>query len=279
MDLLAWLFSADLGRDKLALLVACTLAIHALATNLVWRLFYAGSGRGLVLRLGGSWIGRSMAQIARLLYYVGVPLAVLWRGDHAQMGVPSTLSGVRGGDAVLHLLGLSQAQDLIHVGVGLGMGAGALCVLVALWVWYARAVPDAVGGCETRFVGAPPLRPTVPWWQALREALFLQPFWAFYRSFGATLTSDAVYVAFLGLALVALSWLLDPLRRNGLRSASRGYAIARDWAVALFTAFVAMRVHALWVLILMHSAWLWASDQVLRSVFRFPAGSTSCSYR
>jgi hypothetical protein len=262
MDRLAWLLSPELGRAQFALLVVCTLAMRVLAATLVWRLFYLGTGHKFVVSIGHSWIGQWAVQITRLLYYVGIPLATLGRRDLRQMGLPGTLAGVQGGDLVFYLLGVDKTQDLMQVGVGIAMGVGALALLVAVWVWYARVLPSAGEW------------PAVPWWKALREAFFLQVLWAFYRSFVSTLTLDGIYVAFSGLALVAVSWLFDPLRRSGAYSAYRGYVVAQDWMFALFTALMAIEIDSLWLLVLMHSVWLWAGDQVLRSVSRFPARST-----
>ena len=82
-DVLIWLFSPELGRDKLALLVLCAEAMHVLAATLSWR-----------MRPGRSWFGRWVVQLLRLLYYVGIPWAVLWRGAViAQMGIPVLTDG------------------------------------------------------------------------------------------------------------------------------------------------------------------------------------------
>jgi hypothetical protein len=131
---------------------------------------------------------------------------------------------------------------------------GGVCVFVAAWAWYARMNVDRV---EWR---------AVPWWKALREALFFQIVWAFYRAVVSTQTSNAVYVSFICLALVSVSWLLNPFRRTDPGDLPRAYPIARDWTLALLTAFAAVALRPLWLLVLMHCTWLGVSDRILKSM-------------
>lgn len=239
-DVLNWLFSPELGRDKLALLVLCAEAMYVLAATLSWR-----------MRPGRSWFGRWVGQLLRLLYYVGIPWAVLWRGAViAQMGIPTTYAGDRVVALALRLLGLSGAHDVLHVGKGLVLGVGALVLLVALWVWYARVAPDVISAGSS-----------VPWWIALREALFLQVQWAFYRAFMALLTSNQVYIAFGSVALIVFPWLLDPRRRHDLLT-SRGFLVVQDGVCALFTGYLSLSSSALWLLVVMHTLWLWVGGRV-----------------
>jgi hypothetical protein len=228
-------------------------ALYGLATHLTWRLVHVGTGRKFILALGRAWIGRWICQALRLLYYMGIPFAVLWRGAlFSEMGIPTTYVEHMGDDVVLGLLSLAGIADIAHLGTWALTAGGALCLLIAIWVWYARTMPSLDY----------PI-PEIPWWRALREALFLQALWAFYRAFASTLTLEPVHIAFVSLALVTLSWLISPRRRHDLFT-SRGYAVARDWMFALFTACITLVGNSLYVLILMHALWLWTSDRVLR---------------
>lgn len=253
-ELLTWLLSADLSREKLTLLVWCTALVYVLAAQLRWRLLYAGAGRGLVRSMGRSWVGQWSAQGGRLLYYVGIPGVILWRQKlFPAMGIPTTWSGSKG-SFIWHMLGLDEPGNLMRICTAVTMWGGGVCLLAFVWVWHVRTTP------EVKFASA------VAWWQTWREGLFLQALWAFYRGVISMWTGNPVYVAFLAWGLVALSWSLDPLRRHHLHDASQGYRIVRDWMLALFTAFVAMTVHSLGVLVLMHTGWLWASDRILHSL-------------
>ncbi len=239
--LLAWLFSPELGRDKLALLVLCAWATFIVGANLAWR-----------LQLGRSWIGRTIRQAFRFVHYLGIPVLLLWRGVWVvQTGVPTTYVGEGRLDLALQFLGLGGVQDLWQIGRGVVLSAGALLLLTALWVWYARAAP----------VSNEDLVP-VSWWVALREALLYQVYWAFYRGVIALWTGDRVHIAFASLGLVALSWVFSPQRRHDLFTA-QGYLVVQDWACALFTSLLSLSVSTLWLLLLSHTLWLLIGSRVL----------------
>ena len=248
-----WLLFDDLGREKLALLVVCMLAIYALSAHLAWRLRHREMPCQVLEAGFRSWIGRGLGHFLRLLYHVGIPLVVLWRGALVhQIGIPTTYAGDRGMDAILHLLNLTDARDVIGPGLGLVMGGGALCLLVVVWIWYVRTVPTAPGAY-----------PRISWFVALWEACLMQVSWAFYRSFVYTFTADRVRVAFITLALVTFSWLLNPQRRHNLFTRC-GHSVVRDWMLVLFTSAIFLVSGALWVLIPLHALWVWVSARTLR---------------
>jgi hypothetical protein len=273
--LLDWLLSASFGREKLALLVLCQAGIYALSSQLVWRMRCAGAGQGFLVSLGRSWFGRWMGQVARLVYFVGVPLAVLWRdapsGDvYREMGIPTTYVG--GGDAnqVLLLLGLGEAEALRQLSAGVAIGGASLVLLLVLWVWYVRAVL-----ARPEFQPSGTLR-AVPWWNALQEALYAQLLWALYRGAAATWIVDRTMAAFVGLVLAVFPWVLDPGRRRSLFSL-RGHLVVQDWLFALLTAFLSLSVRAIWFLVLMHTCWMWLTGRMLAHLSRpyaFRAAST-----
>jgi hypothetical protein len=186
------------------------------------------------------------------MYYLGIPVAVLWRGALlSQVGLPSTYSGDQLGEAVLRALSVAGMQDARLIGSGITIGVGTLCLLAAVWVWYARTVTRGQSGLAN-----------VPWWVALREASYLQAMWAFYRGVVSAWDADRMQVALISLALVTAAWLLDPQRRHDL-FAPRGYLVVLEWVCALFTAAISTVLPVLWVLILMHALWIWVSGRLL----------------
>jgi hypothetical protein len=266
-DPFTWLLSDDLGPDKVALLVLCMLAIYVLSAQLDWRWRQAGArpggaGWGAVYALGRSWFGRWTSQTLRLFYHVGIPLVVLWRGALVrEMGIPTTFVGFApmgkwDGAAILSMLGMEEARDVYRLMRGLAAGGGTLGVLIVLWVWYARTI------LSTAEPGPSVPLPAVPWWEALRGALFLQLLWALYRGFATVLIANPVHAAFASLALVSIPWMLDPRRWHDLFT-SRGYLVVQDWLFALLTVFVSLTTQALWFLILVHALWRWVSGRVL----------------
>jgi hypothetical protein len=256
--LLNWLLSAPFGNEKLALLVLCMAGIHVLWAQLAWRMRSSKHSLGF---LGRSWFGRWVVQVLRLVYYVGVPLVVLWRGAldgdlYREMGIATTYVGPWDSAFPLLLLGLGQPESVQQLSIGATIGGVSLGALFAIWMWYGRTV--LVRGAPEESWGAR----AVPWWDALREALYAQPLWALYRTLAATLTTDRLTVVFAGLALTTLLSILDPRRRHALFGA-RGYLVVRDWLFALFTAFLSLYVRALWFLVLMHALWMWFSGRLL----------------
>jgi hypothetical protein len=268
-DTWRWLLFADLGREKLALLVLCTIILYVVASNLAWRLGRPGSEGKFIVRVGRSWIGRGLGQGLRLLYYAGIPAAVLWRGALVrEMGIRTTYVGTWDGAAVLQLLGVVTAQDMADLARGLAVIAGAAVVLILLWTWYSREI-SARQDPHAAF----PIQ-EVPWWLVLREALFAQLLWALYRGCVVQWTSRGIYVAFVSLALITLPWLLNPQRRQGLYTTDRAHVVVRDWMCALFTAFASLIIPSLWVLVLGHVLWIWTSGRTLAHFAQVPLRMT-----
>jgi hypothetical protein len=261
---LAWLLDGELGRDKLALLVLCTLSISVLAAQVRWRL-----RRSPILKrgiLGRTWVGRWLLESLRLFFCVGIPLTLLGRGALVrEMGLPLTLVGeVQAGDAVpawtwisrvLAWLELTDALSLARLGAGLAVGVGALVTLVAVWVWYERTV---LASADFRFEG----RPGVSWADAVRQALLAQFLWAFYRGVSLLLVPQRAQAALLALGLISIPWALHPRHRRDLLS-TRGYQVVQEWLLALFTVLVSLATNQLWFLIVMHTLWVWVSGRLL----------------
>jgi len=263
-EILAWLLDGEFGRDKLALLVLCTLAISVLAAHVRERLRRSPAAqRGT---RGQTWVARWGSESLRLLFCLGIPLGVLARGALVrEMGVPTTLVGeAQAGDAVpawtwirrvLAWLELTDAASLARLSVGLAVGAGACALLVAVWVWYVRKV---LATSNLRF----DVSPAVPWWEALRQALLAQFLWAFYRGFARLLVPNRAQAALLALALISIPLALHPQHRRDLLS-SRGYRVVEEWLLALLTVLVSLATHQLWFLIAMHTLWVWVGRRAL----------------
>ncbi|MBN1583816.1 MAG: hypothetical protein JXA89_24125 [Anaerolineae bacterium] len=254
-----WLLSADLEREKLALLVLCMIVGYVLSTNLVWRLFYLSkSGVSGERSTRWSWIGIWVKQVGRLLYYVGVPCIVFARGALLyQAGIPMTWVA-RSNSVPWYQLVANEMLNLESIGMAAAVWIGGVCLFSAVWIWYARV---GAGGVK---------RQSIALWQAFREALFFQMLWAFYRGVISMILSNPAIVAFVVVALVSVSWLLSPLRRKSSGDLACGYQTVRDWILALLTACAAPGIRLLWLLVLMHWLWLWTSDRILNSVAASP---------
>lgn len=227
---LRWLLSPNMGQDKLTLLFLCLPTAHVLSTNLLYRVERVRPWEWLC-RVERSWAWRWLAQLVRAAYYVGVPLAVFWRGTSVwQVGLPDTY-------------GASLPVGVMDLALTVALGMGALGLSVAIWVWYINAVP--------RVEEEKPL----PWWEALREAGFAQSLWALYRGILRMMPMDSIYASFASLIVVTITYVLDPRRRGELPT-PRGHLVVQEWMHALFTACLSPIVHFWILLIPFHSLWL-----------------------
>jgi len=266
VELVAWLLGEEMGRDKLALLVLCTLSISVLVAHLGWRLRRSGEQRRRMAR--GTWVRYWLVESCKLFFYVGIPLVVLARGALVrEIGVPVTLVEPNNASSTepafashwiargLAWIEMTDVRSLVRMGAGLAAGSGALVVLVTVWVWYVRTVlPSASLVIE-------PL-PAVVWSDALRQAFLSQFLWAFYRGFALLLVPQRVQAALLALALISAQWALDPQHWHDLFS-PRAYRVVLQWMLAFFTVVVSLVTNQLWFLIGMHALWVWVSGRLL----------------
>jgi hypothetical protein len=265
-ELVAWLLAAEMGRDKLALLVLCTLSTSVLVAHLRWRLRNSALLDRLWAR--GLWSGRWLVEFWRLFFYVGIPLAVMSRGAlQSEMGLPITLVGPSDaprGESVfawhwiargLAWMQVTDVEGLVRLGAGLAAGLGALAAQIVIWTWYVRkALPSARLRLD-------PL-PLAAWSGALRHALLAQFMWAFYRGFAMLLAPQRAQAALLALALISVPWALDPRHWHDLLS-TRGCQVVMEWMLALSTVLVSLVTRQLWFLVGMHALWVWVGTRLL----------------
>jgi len=262
----AWLLGEEMGRDKLALLVLCTLSTSVLVAHLGWRLRRSEHRHRRMWR--GTWVRYWLVESCKLFFCVGIPLVVLARGALVrEMGVPATVVepidvSATGPALAWHWIArglawieVTDVQSLVRMGVGLTAGGGALVVLVAVWVWYVRTVLPSAG-----LVIEPP--PAVVWSDALRQAFLSQFLWAFYRGFALLLVPQRTQAALLALVLISTRWALDPQHWHDLFS-PRGYRVVLQWMLAFFTVVISLVTNQLWFLIGMHALWVWVSGRLL----------------
>ncbi len=243
---LLWLLSTELGRDKLSLLLLCLPTIHVLSTNLSYRLGKVHLWKPLRWVVN-SWAGRWLVQVLRAAYYIGPPLAVLWRDPAILMDLLQTCT-----DAPLPL-------SLADLASSLFLGGGALMLSVAIWVWYihtASYVKEAGN---------------VSWWQGLREATFAQSLWVLYRNTLQTMPMDALYASVATLVIVSATWLFDPRRRDELFT-PHGHLVVQEWMCAFFTACMAPVTRFWELLIPWHALWLWVGGRVRKHLLRNRSG-------
>ena len=235
-----------------------SLFLIVLAANVSWFFRRPRSGAigefvaGLVSWRFSPWL----LQVMRLLAYIGVPFAaLLWGHDAVTRGLlalqPFELAGPswRAAGGSLANDWLDWARD---TGWAVALGMGVFVLLATGWWAYRRALITAgIGGATTEI--------ETSGWVVLREAVYHEVHWAFYRN-APILTLDG-YLGFtlgkywgvwVGLALVALEALLNPAWRHGLTDAERAPAQLMRAALAIVSSILFLQSGNLWLALALH---------------------------
>lgn len=256
-----WTWLNGLGaRRELALWVGASALAHTLGAWVAWYLPSPGAGRlaSALARLRDHWAVSFLLQIIRLAYYVLVPYAVvIWRGAlEAQ-----TLGLLGPADFDQSVLGWG-GEWIVMAGRMAALGlAGAL---VLRWGWSNlrwSSLKAAAG-----FWGAD-LGPV------LREMVYLQAHWAFYRSapllwFGA---AGEGWAPFVGAAIVALEAGLDPRVWAALRNPEQAARPLLNGALCWLSALGFALTHNLWLVAGVHAALAWGSARWLGQYLPSPS--------
>jgi hypothetical protein len=220
-----------------ALWVIVSIGLYALGADLAWHYRRPRPGGRLSQWTEAlkEWPHRHwLLEAVRLLYYIGIPYAALLRGV-----------------VLPRLMGLTHLDWVKGAGLGAALGGGAFLLLALIWWWYARAV------------AALPLSAREQWgeslgddsaraWILLREVIYLETHWAFYRS-AAILFLDNQYAGvFLGFLLITLEWSINPTWRANLSLPWRSVNILLTWSLALVTAITFLFIRNLWLLVPIH---------------------------
>jgi hypothetical protein len=262
----------ELASGEAWLWMAGSLLLAGLWTNLAW-LFspWVEAGRSpddseslaerIVILLASWRFSPVLFQGLRLLYYVALPFAALFWGYDAVIsrffGLQRLIlptSGALAGSASINANWLDWAND-IGWAAALGLGSWAL-LMVAGWVRR-----RALAGTDRSRPGG-----RVSVWETLREALYHETHWAFYRS--APIETFGLYWGpWAGLTLAALEALINPAWRKGLRHPERAAALLLRAALAVISSLLFLRTQNLWLAILLH----WGVASSLRALYPAPS--------
>ncbi len=175
----------------------------------------------------------------RFLYFVGLPYVALLGGL-----MPATQIG---------LVGLDWWRD---VTLALPLGLGAFLGLLFLRLWLRRQEETAPGGSA-------PGEPQPPWWVMLRESVYQEAHWAFYRSAPLLAVDGRAKGIALGLGIVALEAWLNPAWRAAWRHPGRAATALRAAGLAVMMAVVFGVTGNWWLTVGLHVAiesacrWAW----------------------
>jgi hypothetical protein len=253
-----------------------SLLLAGLWTNLAWLYSpWVQAGRSpddadslaerLVVQLANWRFSPLLYQGLRLLYYVGLPFAALFWGYDAvvsrffglqRLVLPT--AGALEGSASINANWLDWAQDVAWA-VALGLGSWAV-LLAAGWV-RRRALGDADSP-------RPGVRASA--WETLREALYHEIHWAFYRS-APIVILGLYWGTWTGLLLAALEALVNPVWRKGLRRPDWAATLLLRAALAVVSSLLFLRTQNLWLAILLH----WGVSTGLRTLYPLPVDLAS----
>jgi len=183
-----------------------------------------------------------LLQLARFLYSVGGPItALLWGRDaiverlFGLSPLPQLLGPPLSPDERLRLW-----MDGVHgLGWAIFLGTVAWAILAVIW---------RVAGCRS---SGNPLFLPLSASAALREAVFQETHWMFYRN-GPSVVLGTYWGAWVGLGLVALEALLNPWWWAALREPGKRPLTLVRAGMALLSATFYLQATSLWLSILLH---------------------------
>lgn len=213
-------------------------------------------GWDYLARWSANWSGRWGAWAAAVRNWPGAPALVLAGRLFYCLGLPY----------LALLFGLADARRLGLVGLPgwpqlpVGVAAGLAGVGLLAWSWGRVAEVSYRRGARRRLFAAESQALRTPWgWVSfLAEILFLQVSWAFVR--GAAMRLAGLYAGvFLGLALLAATWLMRPGRLERLADPEARAAALLTAGLALVTSLVFLYAENFWLCLLVHGLGLAAA--------------------
>lgn len=237
MDALPSLLNLLDYKVEAALWVIFSISTYALGVDIAWHYRRPRSGRlGQWAETLKEWPHRHwLLEAVRLLYYIGIPYAALLRGV-----------------ALPRLMGLTHLDWVKGIGLGTALGGGAFLLLALIWWWYARAIAALPLSARERQGANSEFADSSNGWTLLREAIYLETHWAFYRG-AAILFLDNHYAGtFLGFLLVTLEWSINPAWRADLSLPWRSVSVLMRWSMAFAMAIIFIFTRNLWLLVPIH---------------------------
>ena len=241
--------------------------LAVLSANLAWlfRKYHLGKIGDLVSRLSAWSFSPWLLQFLRLLYYVGVPSAALM----GRRVIVEQYLGLSGGTEAI----ASETAKWTHCVRSLGwaavLGIGTWSLLSLGWWGYRRASLSVANVADVADRGQV-FAADVPVWVLLREAIYHEVHWAFYRN--APIVAfherggDVYWGIWIGLAIVALEAILNPAWRKGLADPQKAPAQLMRGALAVVSSVLFWEMPNLWLAMALHLGVSWALVALTRAL-------------
>lgn len=267
----------DGSREEAWIWLGASWLLAVVWTNLAW-LFAPWAERdgplgasaslpeSIVYQLANWRFASRLYQGLRVLYFLGLPFAALFWGQDAlvarHLGLkPLGLPG-EAGPAGVGSLATSWSGWLNDLGWTAALGAGTLALLLLSGFTYRRALQGEAGRLAGETWG----------WKTVREAVYQEIHWAFYRN--APIVAFGTYWGIWGgLALVSLEAALNPAWRGDLNEPSRVWGRLLQAALAVVSGVVFLHTHNLWLLLFLHVGLVWTVEAAFAGRLPVPAGT------
>ena len=251
---------------ELALWTAGSILLSAVGGLLAWAAGQRPQSRlgQLGTSLTGNPFGRATVFLVRFAFYIGLPYIVLM--NHVLSPVVVGLVGTQTSDLPWWLLGWNTsewAKALIGgsdpaggVTVGALLPDGiAVAILLLGWRNAFRA-NLALRETGNAFPSGG-LLPAPSIFVIVRESLFAEIHWAFYRAAPLAFIADPYWATLAGAVLVVLEWVLDPTWHAGLADGSRREALLMQLTWLALSASIFVLTRNVWPILVLHIILAW----------------------
>ena len=232
---------------RLLLAVLAYLALYVVGANLAWALRTPRPGRlGHAVDLVRQWGGRLwLGQLLRLAYYLVVPYLVLYWGWASPLD-----------------LGLANLDWIGGISATVAFGVESLLLLAWVWWRHTRLAESPLTMQQAQWLEQP-----WGWVSVLREAIFLEAWWALNRS--AMLVLAGPYLGiYWGLAAAFAAALLNGRIRHELRTPGYREGVILTGALAVVSATLYVFAHNLWLCMALHMVLRMAILELVRRTGR-----------
>ncbi len=216
---------------RLLVAILAHLALYVISTNVAWLLRIPRAGRlGQVVNLARQWDSRlSLGELLRLAYYLLAPYLILYWGWASPLD-----------------LGLADLDWIGGIGVTVALGLGCLLLLAWLWWQHTRLTEGPLALEQVQWLEQP-----WGWVLLLREAVYLEVWWALCRS-PMLVLAGPYWGVYWGLAAAFAAALLNARVRHELRMPGYREEVILTGLLATVTATLYVFTHNLWLCIALH---------------------------
>ena len=212
-----------IAKIELLVLILLTLLLNTVALNAIYR---ARGGEWLRLLDESRW-GTLLRELGAFLVMVGIPFFALITGA-VGMNVMALGADLTDPNALAGFTFVNWVR-----GVGTVFAVIAV-VLVTLWLG-ARSAPRG----QSWGLG----------WLGVRDALYNEVHWTFYRAAPALFLADPYWGVVIGVALVLAEWFISPAAEMSPNTAEGRQYLTLRLACLFASSFLYLATYNLWLMI------------------------------